>query len=207
LEDKNHQIGLKNELLRKAIHLGSVVIPISYYFIEKNIVLIVVGIGTVLMILLDLFRKISPGLNNFYTKILGIVLRRNEFDTNKHFFTGGTFYAIGMFLTLLFFKREIAAPALLIMILCDTVAALIGKKFGKHNLWNKSIEGSSAFFATGLIIVFVTPKITTGFNEYIFAVIALFVTTIIEALPVEIDDNISIPVSFGIIYTLLLYFF
>ena len=207
MEDKNHQIGLKNELLRKAIHLCSVVIPISYYFIEKNIILIIVGTGMVFMILLDLLRKVIPQLDSFYLKTLGHVLRDYEVDTKRHFFTGGTFYAIGIFVTVLFFKREIAAPAILIMILCDTFAALIGRKFGKHNLWNKSFEGSTAFFVIGLLIVFLTPKITTGINEYIIAIAALFITTIVEALPVEIDDNLSIPITFGIIYTLLFYLF
>ena len=84
---------------------------------------------------------------------------------------------------------------------------MIGRKFGKHNLWNKSYEGSIAFFIIGLAIVFLTPKITTGINEYIIAISALFFTTVVEALPVEIDDNLSIPITFGIIYTLLFYLF
>jgi len=206
LEDKNHQIGLKNELLRKAIHLSSVVIPISYYFLEKNFLLILVGIGTVFMVLLDLARKVFPSVNNFYVKVMGFVLRKHETDVKKHFFTGGTFYAIGFFLTLLFFKREIAAPALMIMIISDTMAALIGKFYGKHSLWNKTYEGSLTFFLSGAVIIFLTPKVTGFYIEYIFALIALLVVTFLEALPWELDDNVLIPVSFGIIYTILLYF-
>lgn len=206
MEDKNHQIGLKNEMLRKAIHLSSVIIPISYYFLEKNILLIVVSIGTVFMILLDLFRKIIPAVNDFYVKVMGIVLRKYEVDVKKHFLTGGTYYAIGIFLTILLFKREVAASAILIMIICDTFAALVGKKFGKHNFWNKTIEGSLTFFILGVVIVLLTPKVTTNYLEYVYVIIALLITTIIEALPFEFDDNITIPISFGIIYTLFLYF-
>jgi len=206
LEDKNHQIGLKNELLRKAIHLSSVVIPISYYFLEKNFLLVIVGIGTVFMVLLDLARKVIPAIDNFYVKVMGFVLRKHETDVKKHFFTGGTFYAIGFFLTLLLFKREIAAPALMIMIISDTLAALVGKFYGKHSLWNKTYEGSITFFISGAVIVFLTPKITQDFIEYIFALIALLAVTFLEALPWELDDNVMIPVSFGLIYTILLYF-
>jgi dolichol kinase len=206
LETKNEQIGLKNELLRKVIHLSSVIIPISYYFLEKNFLLILVGVGTVFMILLDLFRKFIPAVNNFYVKVMGIVLRHYEVDIRKHFFTGGTFYAIGFFLTLLLFNKYIAIPAIMIMIVCDTFAALIGRRFGKHRIWNKTLEGSLAFFVAGLIIIFITPKVTGNYLEYFIAVVALSVVTLIEAMPVKIDDNVSIPVSFGIIYTLLLYF-
>jgi dolichol kinase len=206
LEDKNKQIGLKNELLRKAIHLSSVVIPISYYYLEKNIVLTIVSIGTVFMILLDIFRKIIPAVNNFYVKMMGKVLRNYEVDVKKHFLTGGTYYAIGIFLTVLLFKREVAATAILIMIICDTFAALIGKKFGKHSLWNKTIEGTVTFFICGIVIILLTPKVTTNYLEYVYALIALSVATFMEALPVEWDDNITIPISFGIIYTIFLYF-
>lgn len=206
MEDKNHQIGLKNEMLRKAIHLSSVIIPISYYFLEKNILLIVVSIGTIFMILLDIFRKIFPAVNEFYIKVMGIVLRKYEVDVKKHFLTGGTYYAIGIFLAILLFKREVASAAILIMIICDTFAALVGKKFGKRNFWNKTVEGSVTFFILGVVIVLLTPKVTTNFIEYIYAFFALIITTIIEALPFEFDDNITIPISFGIIYTIFLYF-
>ncbi|MFA5405441.1 MAG: diacylglycerol/polyprenol kinase family protein [Ignavibacteria bacterium] len=206
MEDKNNKIGLKNELLRKAIHLSSVIIPISYYYIENNILLIVVGTGTLFMILLDVFRKIFPTVNEYYVKVIGFVLRKKEVNVKEHILTGGTYYAIGIFLPLLLFEREIASTAILIMIICDSFAALIGKKFGKHGLWNKTIEGSITFFIVGLIIVILTPKVTNSHTEYIYAIIALLIATLIEALPFEIDDNITIPVSFGIIYTIFLYF-
>ncbi len=206
MEDKNHQIGLKNELQRKAIHLCSVVIPVSYYFLERNILLLVVGAGTAFMILLDVFRKLFPAVDNFYVKIMGFVLRKKELNVKEHFLTGGTYYAIGVFLPIVLFVREIAASAILIMIVCDTFAALVGKKFGKHNLWNKSVEGSIAFFVLGMLIVVLTPKVTANYLEYIYAAVALAVATVIEALPYDIDDNISVPLSFGIIYSIFLYF-
>jgi dolichol kinase len=206
LEDIKEQIGLKNELLRKAIHMSSIVIPLSYYFLERNLLLIIVGAGTAFMILLDIFRKIIPVVNKFYVNVMGFVLRKKEIDVKEHFFTGGTYYAIGVFLPILLFKREIAAPAIMIMIICDSFAAIIGKKFGKHTFGNKSLEGSLVFFITGIAIVLLTPKITGNLLEYIYALVALFIATIVEALPFKIDDNIAIPLTFGIVYTLFLYF-
>lgn len=207
MEDINKKIGLKSELLRKAIHLSSIIIPISYYFLEKNFLLLIVGIGTALMVLLDVFRKIYPVVNNFYIKVLGIVLRKNEINAEDHFLTGGTYYALGVFLALVLFQKEIAAPAIMIMIVCDTSAALFGKTMGKHKIGNKTIEGSVAFFLVGLLIIFLTPKITNEISEYIYAVIALLIAAVIEATPIKIDDNISIPLSFGIVYTIFLYLF
>lgn len=160
----------------------------------------------IFMIFLDVFRKLFPGVNDFYVKVLGSVLRKKEFNVKEHFLTGGTYYAIGVFLPILLFEKEIASQAILIMIICDTFAALIGKKFGVHRFWNKSLEGSVSFFLFGIVIVLLTPKVTATRWEYFYATIALSITTVIEALPFEIDDNISIPVSFGIIYSIFIYF-
>ncbi len=206
MEDRNEQIGYKNELLRKAIHLTSVIIPISYLFLDKNFLLVIVGIGTVFMILLDISRKLFVPIDKFYIRTMGYVLRKKELNVKEHFLTGGTYYAIGVFLPILLFNKEIAIQAILIMIICDTFAALVGKKFGKYIIWKKSIEGSVIFFLIGILIILFTPKVTSNNMEYIFAFVSLIFTTIIEALPMEIDDNISIPISFGIIYTLFLYF-
>jgi dolichol kinase len=52
----------------------------------------------------------------------------------------------------------------------------------------------------GIIIIAVTPKISQITLEYLVAFIALFMTTILELLPVKIDDNLSIPLFFSLVY-------
>jgi dolichol kinase len=203
LEEIKDKISYGNELLRKGIHLTSVVIPILIYILEKELIVYITLTAASLMILFDLLRKVSSGFNKFYLMILHPVLRSRELDVKKHLFTGGTYYVIGIFLTVWIFPKEIAAVAILIMILCDTAAALIGKKFGKHKILNKTLEGSLSFLIIGIIIIAVTPRISQFPLEYLIAFIALILTTILELLPLKIDDNLSIPIFFSLVYVLL----
>ena len=203
MEEIKEKISYGNELLRKGIHITSIVIPILLYFIEKEIIVYITLAATSLMILLDLLRKLSSGFNKFYLLLLHRVLRTKELDVKKHLFTGGTYYILGIFLTVWIFPKEIAAVAILIMILCDTAAALIGKKFGIHKIFDKTLEGSLSFLFIGIIIIAVTPRLSQFPLEYVIAFTALILTTILELLPVKIDDNLSIPIFFSLVYVLL----
>jgi len=87
------------------------------------------------------------------------------------------------------------------MIICDTAAAIIGKSFGKHFIKNKTFEGSAAFLLSGFIVILLTPKITNAISEYYIGFLAILLTTLVELIPLRFDDNIIIPVFFGLVYT------
>ena len=58
----------------------------------------------------------------------------------------------------------------------DSAAAIIGKKYGKTKIFNKTLEGSFAFLITSFIIViFFIPDI-----DFTFPMIAILVSTIVE---------------------------
>jgi len=48
----------------------------------------------------------------------------------------------------------------------DLTAALVGKRFGKHPFFGKSLEGSAAFFGSALLVVAILPKIEYRAGEY-----------------------------------------
>ena len=48
-------------------------------------------------------------------------------------------------LVVLTFESRICIPALLIMSFSDSAAAIIGKKYGKTKIFNKTLEGSLLF--------------------------------------------------------------
>jgi dolichol kinase len=87
------------------------------------------------------------------------------------------------------------------------MAALIGKRYGKPRFFGKSIEGSLAFFISGVIVVLLTPKFAHEPAEYIIGAIAVLVGTIVEAVPVGTDDNLAIPIATGGSMWLMYHFF
>ena len=159
------------------------------------------------MVLLDLGKRYSEPVRLFYFKFLGTVLRKDEQEKHGKLFTGGTYHITGVLLSVVLFEKNIAISAMLVMMICDSFAALGGKWFGRIKIGNKTLEGSLLFFLSGiLLIMFVFPLGSENVNFKMLAVFALFITTIFELIPSIIDDNISIPVVYGISYSLLIYF-
>ena len=77
----------------------------------------------------------------------------------------------------------------------DTAAAIIGKKYGKTKIFNKTLEGSFAFLLTSFIIALAMyPQI-----DLKVSLVAIIVATIVEMLPLNIDDNFSVPVTVALI--------
>ena len=85
-----------------------------------------------------------------------------------------------------------------ILIIGDTMAALIGRKFGKHKFLYKSFEGTLAFLISSSIVILFTPKVGYFYEEYIIGFVAALVGAIIENISSKyVDDNFSIPFAVG----------
>ena len=106
----------------------------------------------------------------------------------KKQFTGATYLFLGMALTLYLFSKEAAIPALLFLTLADPAAALVGKRYGSATFFDKSIEGSLAFCLTACAVIL-------GFTFYGWIGLGVaFIATLVEFLPLKINDNLLIPV-------------
>jgi len=125
------KISIKSEIQRKTIHLISIFIPIGYYFLSKPTGIALSFIGMVLMLWIDRYKSSNKNFAKTYTKYLGSVLRIEEKNFKKKKYTGGTYLAIGVFVTVFFFMKEIALAALTIVIVCDSLSALVGKTIRK----------------------------------------------------------------------------
>ncbi|MEO8209161.1 MAG: hypothetical protein ABI840_01260 [bacterium] len=207
MEDNKNKISLKNELIRKSIHLSSSVVPVTYYFIEREIAIFILGIASFILILIDILRTRYKPLRSFYLKFMKPILRGHEINNDKTLFTGGTYITLAFFICVMIFPKPVAITAMFVVIFCDSFAAIIGKSKGKHFISGKTLEGSSAFFISGVIIILLTPKITDSVTEYYLGFVAVFCSTIFELIPIKIDDNLSTPIFFGIVYLSLIKIF
>ncbi|MCE1165178.1 MAG: SEC59/DGK1/VTE5 family protein [Bacteroidetes bacterium] len=198
-------IDIKYEFYRKLVHIISTVIPVVYYFTSYEFIITLVGTGTVIMILIDVLKRYSQPVGSLYKMVFVRILREDEKDFGKKLFTGGTYYAFGIFLSLLFFSMEVAIASILVMIWCDTLAAIVGKSFGRIRInGSKTLEGSLMFFVTGLVITFILYLLMPAFPSLIYGAIALFITTLIELYIDKLNDNLTIPLVYGFIFTILI---
>lgn len=194
----NGTIQYRDELFRKLIHLTSLSIPIVYYFITTETAATILAILTAVALILDLGRYLHPETGKIFYKIFGFLLREHELDHKKKNLNGATYVLISALISVLIFPKAIFISAFSILIISDSAAALVGRKFGKHKFLSKSLEGTLTFFISACIVILFTPKIGSFKEEYVIGFIAAFIGAIVENISFRlIDDNLSIPLSVG----------
>jgi len=195
--DETATIDYQYEIARKGIHLFSLSIPIIYFFISKHLALCLLLPVTAIFIVIDTARYYIPLIARWFYHWFGWLLRRHETDINKKRLSGASHVLIAASLCVLLFPKVIAINAFTILIISDTASALIGRRFGRHRFLAKSLEGSAAFFISAILVIIVSPKIDYLPMEYFIGIIAAVIGTVVEALPIKLDDNLTIPISVG----------
>ncbi|HOI28284.1 MAG TPA: dolichol kinase [Melioribacteraceae bacterium] len=202
-------IDYQSEVLRKAIHLCSLSIPVVYYFITRELALSILIPLALLSLVLDLSRYYFKPFSNIFYKIFGFMLRKHEKDEKRKNLNGATYVLISAVLVIAIFPKVFAVTGFAVLIIGDIAAALIGRKFGQTQFLLKSLEGTIAFFIFSIVVILFTPKIEGSITEFVIAVIAVGVGAVAENISTGwADDNLTIPVSIGItmwiLYALLL---
>lgn len=190
---------IKDEVIRKSIHMFSIVIPIGTYFLDRNIVLVVVGICILISVCVEVLRFHWDVFRELFNGLLGRLLRDHE--TTQ--LTGSTYLLIGCFLTILFFEKWIAIVSLLILIIADALSAIVGKRWGKHMLWkDRSIEGCIVFLVSALLCVKIVPD-----SHFLIGTIGVIMAITVDILIHGINDNLTIPLSAGFVMQCLVWIF
>jgi len=206
----NGTIHYRDEVVRKLIHLCSLSIPVIYYFIPKITAVYILAAFTLVAILLDMSRHLFPQIGKYFNLIFGFLLRKHELDKKKKNLNGATYVFISALLSIIIFPKLLFLTAFPILIISDSTAALIGRKWGRHKFLSKSLEGTLAFFVSASIVVLFTPKLNGSITEYMIGILATAVGAIVENISHGyVDDNLSIPISVGftmwLLYSLLLH--
>lgn len=179
-------ITYSGELRRKIIHLSSSIFALFLIVYGWNNIITPMVIFTFFFIILDYIRIYNLSINKIYKLIFDDVTRNKE--QNK--LTGASYVLIGITLTILLFDENAAVNGILYLSFGDTSAALIGRKYGKTFIGNKTLEWSFAFFITCLIVSnLLTP------TSLIVAIIASCFATLIELKNIyNLNDNLTIPI-------------
>lgn len=203
------EITYGQECLRKLVHLSSLWMVAAIYFLSKSQALWIFGILFAGNILIEYgYFKGWAFCGLVYGKFFGKMLRSKE--TNGRFHLSGAPYVLAAaFVSRFLFSKEIAMISLAVMLIGDTAAALVGRKFGKHKINNgsKSIEGALAFFIFsaavlwGFKLFFLLP-----IHVFWVGLIGIFMAMIAEIYEkqLRLDDNFSIPLCVGLALTVVL---
>ncbi|MCT4635129.1 MAG: hypothetical protein N4A31_02630 [Rickettsiales bacterium] len=188
------------EILRKIFHLSSLWIPFLYFYLSTKMMLVILLPLTIISIIIEVSRKLSPELNKVINNLIGGIMR----DKEEESISGATYLLIASTISVILFNKEVAILALTVLMISDSFAALIGRKYGKVSFLGKTLEGSLSFFLSGMAVycfLVIFCDFTLPLNVSTFAI---FSATIVElfAKKLRLDDNLAIPLSIGLVFEL-----
>jgi len=201
------QISYKDELIRKIIHLSSLIIPIIYYLYDKETILTFLIPYCLIVFLVETFREYNPLISRLYLLFFSKILREHELKKKKLSLSGASTLLISSIFCIYFFPKEIAITAISVLIISDSCAALIGRKWGKHKLHTKSWEGTIAFTISAIfVVIYIFFLMELNIEFLIAGIIASFTAAIAElySKTLKIDDNITIPITISITINIVL---
>lgn len=206
MQDVQHY-SFKAEIARKLFHLTNLSIPVIYYFLPKSTALTILIPITLIVLAVDVVRFYHQPTADLFNKFFGLLLRSSERDNSNPRLNGATLVLISATICIIIFPKLFAVTGLITLTFADSAAAIFGRRFGKRKYFDKSLEGSLAFFIAACIVILLTPKFNYEITEYLIGFTAAAVGALSEAVSGFID-NIAIPVSVASIlwigYTLFL---
>lgn len=186
-----------SEARRKAIHLGFLILPLDLLHEvlpwprgRKQFELLFVAL-TVGAIALDLLRLHEDRVKRFFRQFLGELIREHE----RFSLLGSTYLLLASLLAIEIFPQPVAAAALGFTVLGDAMGALVGRAWGRHRVFNKSVEGAAGCFlacvAWACYVSAVSPLTLP------VMVAGALAATLVEVLPIPLDDNLGITLAAG----------
>jgi len=199
------QITYASEMARKGIHLASLLIPIIYLQLDHWTGIVILCAMTGVSLLIDLLLHVHTGSRRVLLSLVGPLLRQHELREDRFHLTGASWVLIAATITFLVFPTAIAVTAFSVLIVSDTFAALIGRRYGHRGFMDKSLAGSVAFVISALVVVASWQAVfALPVSFFLAGAMASIAAAIAEAASsrLRLDDNIAIPCSYGIVHWL-----
>ena len=192
------------QLGRRVVHAGAgSILPLAALTAPIDVVQIASIAIAAVVVCVELLRKTSHRFRNLFLVIFRRILRTDEVTGA---ITGASYLAVSSAIVLNLFPVPVSSLALFFIALGDPVARMVGSTMGRvrvpievfRNLKVKTLEGSAAFFGASLLvgILFWSQGLVTSFWPVI---LGAGTATLIEGLPVPIDDNFTVPVGSALV--------
>jgi len=158
------------------------------------------GVATLIFLLLDFLRLRITSVKSIFIVLFGTMLRRKEFSS----LTGGSYLMLASLVCMLIFGlgpdgrvSGVFIAAIGFLALGDTAAAIVGLSIGRLKIFRKTLEGAIA----GLLVcvgvawlVSILPGLDFPLGIGILGAVS---ASVVEALPIEVNDNVVIPLLSG----------
>jgi dolichol kinase len=192
-----------SEAQRKAIHLAFILLPLEMLHGwlpwprtrgEWRLLLVA---AVAIAVVIDMVRIHDRRVRRFFSKFFGEMIREHE----QFNLLGSTYLLLAALLAIELFPRPMAVAAIGFTVLGDGFAAVVGKAYGRMRFFGKSLEGAAGGLAACLAWA---AYLGIGGHLPWNVVLAGAVTaSLVEFLPIPLDDNLGITLSAGYVMKLL----
>ncbi len=168
-------------------------------FFTHIISLLILGIVALTFIAIDLSKMLSRSSRELLTQRVKSLFRKGE-----ERFSSMTLFLVAAFITIFLFNQKIAIAALSFAIFGDLFSKIFGMGFGRHKIFDKSLEGSLAYLGCTLMCWYI---LSYFFPEFIYIIlIGAVIAPLIELFSARINDNFSVPIVSGVIMEVCFFF-
>ncbi|MBI3542712.1 MAG: hypothetical protein HY075_05490 [Deltaproteobacteria bacterium] len=190
-------------LTRKVWHMIMGLIIISCYMsgMSQSTALTILGAAFVWSVTMETLRLKNPTLNEKCIRFFGPVIRSSEVNkvSGMPYYIASSIVAVGVF------PKPVAILSLLYLALGDPLASLFGILYSQRSVkifnGSKSLHGTAAGFAVCAISTWIYLRSTGmyGLDLIRLTLLGGFAGSFAELLPLDLDDNFTIPVVSGFI--------
>jgi len=180
---------------RVALRPCAVIFVVLYFYWPQRTLLVFVGSIALLFILIDVIRFALRQANELLTVRIKNFLKKAE----SRRFSSMTMFLVAAFIVILVFKQDIAVAALTYLIFGDIFSKIYGLGFGKHKLFDKTVEGTLAYLGGALICAYIL--YTSLHIPPLMLVIGAIAATVAEFMPIGLDDNFTVGIVSGAVMT------
>lgn len=145
---------------------------------------------TVVFLILEFLRLRNHRWYPYFSGLFNPFVRIKESGT----LSGASYLLLGSLLTALLFPKSIAVLAILFLAFGDPAATLIGTWKGRIKFWGKSIEGNVACLSVCLLIGILMTRVQAP-PSLTVAMFGALAASVLQTLPLKLNDNITIPVG------------
>lgn len=177
--------------IRKLIHLAMAVIPAAGWLLSYPLALGLAGAFLLASMVLEAVRRWWPQANRFLWWLVPSAFREEE-DRRV---LGSTWLAVGMFVTLLVFGRDVGGTAVLFLCWGDAAAELVGRRWGRPG-GDKTLAGSLGCLLACLVAGVVGVGLA-GLSPWT-VLVGAGVATLVECWSPPPNDNVWMPILAGL---------
>ncbi len=177
------------ELKRQLVHLlnGSA-IAAAVYFLKPVYGLLTLVPLVAALFLMHMLPKVKPDLR-VMNHVMYHFERRKDIENFP--FRGAIFYGLGIIFPIVLLDVELACAVILVLSVGDAFSNLVGRRWGRHRVLDKSVEGSLGFLVTSWAAASMLVGPLEGF-------VLAFAGTFIELFSFW-DDNVTIPAGLSLL--------